>query len=584
VTCGLGGNGGISNGAIAGATNLANGQDVDTAGWEIVTDAPILCFQVGNSTTAYNVIVRDAQTNSYISSYPVAVNTSQGDNYYVLDFSSINSQVSGGGAVVPMTSGASLTGFSSVTPGFGYNSASPPDVYFYGTTGSIPTAFANVNSSGQLIGPTIEYSGNITGGTLLAKIVTGRKRRKISILTATTAYFKAMFVSPIDTIWASNSSDHETIAFLGDSWTSAVGVTDVVGRQSPMCTTFAQLMGADNWIVSGAGSTDYSCPMCPFNSIVTSGAISNGIQTISVESPYATMGGGINYPLLRGDPMTIDDGLGSQETVVISAVSGSNITAAFHYPHGANAAVSAYVDPFYCRTVVTSGAITASGAAQTITVSNTNNAKGSPSGIAVNSLLWVDPEGSPEVVKVTAVSGTSITGVFTRNHVSGCSIGHTGNGYRVNHFLRESDVGSVNADIIVIGPAGLNDSNTDNGASTAVIQHECAKLYIALRASNPYTPILWYGINATSASAQSLAVEQGIYNAIFPMQALDPLLCYVPVLQDPNGSWGATFGYSNGYLNPSTGHPTGLKGFTYFGARMLTDSVRNFFRLLATTN
>jgi prepilin-type N-terminal cleavage/methylation domain-containing protein len=66
-----------------------------------------------------------------------------------------------------------------------------------------------------------------------------------------------------------------------------------------------------------------------------------------------------------------------------------------------------------------SGAVTSNSNAQSVNVGSTN-------GMFVGEKLLIDTGDLQEVVSITAVSGTSITGIFSKNHASGVTVNATG--------------------------------------------------------------------------------------------------------------------------------------------------------------
>ena len=671
VSCGVGGLGQTSAGASVGQP-IAAGLTTTHWGVQICTDAPVICFVTNNANWAVNFIVEQNGVKQYVSPVPFQ-GTSSYFNYWVVDFTKTTQIASTNGVNAPPGTGATftvgLTG-TSVTSctvtngGQGYSASNPPSFILYGggSQGTPCQITPVINSSGVITSGTINSPGYYTS-TPTGAVQGGRARRIITLETGETNSFYKVLVGSFDTIWAIPMTDRVRAACLGDSWTE--GFTQSVStRRLGMANIFCHLMGWDDCINAGAGGTDYTVPMVPFSATVTSGSFSTGPQTVTLGNINAT-NGALSFPLTVGSLLWFDTGA-NLERVQVSAVNvgAKTVTAAFAKSHAASCTATGYLNYLQCATTVTSGAITGSGVAQTVTVATTLNPN-SGNAMGTGNKIYVDPLGAnPEVVQITAISGSgsnvNVTGVFTQSHAAGCVVVCMSTEFNINHNLRWQDVawadsatfanrsgdtgnGTCSAitistpsslllrnrvpggytftaasstmftavdgtgialpnltlgslytagglsftvsaggtayvpgdvftvyvvtqpDIIVIGPAGLNDC-AGSGASSATIQTECQKLYANIRSVCPTTPIIWFGCNGSWASGSTwppTVIETGIQAACAGFN--DSNVLFVPVQLDAN-AWLAG-NYNGYYYNPATGHPND-QGFSYLAQRM----------------
>lgn len=578
ISCGPGGKGIATNGVTVGAGSPVNGTSTTQFGVQICTDAPQVCFEFNNSNYPVNFIVEQDGVKSYVS--PKTFPASGGGNcYFTLDFRNAQSTngsstfITGSGAnLTPILSGGTtgtITGFTVNSGGTGYDPSNPPQMVVYGggVTGPSNAAelYPTISAAGAITGATIHYSPSYTSVPTLV-IQGNNKKRIITAETGESMFFIGCYVTNIDSIWAIPLENRLRGAFLGDSWTEGF-TQSVPTKRMAMCHVFSHLLGIDDCINSGAGGTGYTTPMMPYNGTVTSGAFASGLQTVTLSTINATDGTRV-FPVQVGQQLTFDTG-SSQETVFVYAVNSGaqTITATFAQSHAAGVAVTGYTNVYQPAGLTTSGAI--STGSQTITLNNITAATGGQT-ISIGNNLWVDPAGNSEMVTVTGVSGNNITATFVNTHPASVPVTCLITEFNINHNLRYADVSNVNADIIVIAPTGINDGT--NGASAAIIQAECTKLYNNIKAQAPTTPIIWYGCNgAGNGTGSDAVVENGIAAAVGSLN--DPYLLYVPVQLDPN-IW---LLYNQAYLNIATGHPSD-SGYKYLGQRMLNSAVRTWIQ------
>jgi hypothetical protein len=145
-------------------------------------------------------------------------------------------------------------------------------------------------------------------------------------------------------------------------------------------------------------------------------AISSGVRTVAPGSMAF---------IELGTPLQIKEG-GTQETVIVTAVTGTTFTADFANGYGAGASANWQAD--------TSVATPIAAGTQAVT-------PGSMAGISIGSSLNIDTGSSQETVTVTAVTATTFTADFGRAHAAGAWV-------RINHgYLARIDQ-NANATVI----------------------------------------------------------------------------------------------------------------------------------------
>ena len=666
VNAGLGGKGNaIYSGAVVG-TPIRNGFQQDHFGVQLCTDAAVVVFETNNSGWDVNFWVEQNGTKQLVSPncFP---GTTSFTNFWIVDFSQVTQASSVNGAnVAPGSgfvagavtlSGGVITAVAVASGGVGYSQSNLPTIIAYG--GSM-TFSANlipvVNSQGAIVSITVVYGG-LYGSTPTIIAQSGKAKRIITMDTGENARFVACIVGPFDTVWPIPVTDRVRAACFGDSWVEGFTQSNP-SRRLGMADAFCHLMGWDDCISSGAGGTGYTTPMVPFSATVTSGPISTGLQTVTLSNFNATNGGTENYPLVVGAFLVF----GSEQVQLTAVSSGaSTVTATFNFTHPGSTSVIGYLNKNQMATTLTSSAITASASAQSITVTTINTPTGA-AGIQNGQVIYVDPLGPhPEMVQLTALSGTTLTGVFTQNHAANCVILGMNTTFNSSFWHRVSDVAWIDSatfsnkaantgngtcsavtinplrvpgnytftatsssgfsvlngigsplpsltvgvpysagglsltitqgstayitgdvfyvyiktspDIIVIGPAGINDASVS--ATAAIIQIEVLKMYNSIRAILPAVPIIWFGCQGINAST-GIAVEDGVSAAISSLN--DSNLYYCPIQRD-NPTWLNSNNNKGVYVNPAAGHPTD-QGYLYFSQRM-TVPVRSIIQSAA---
>jgi len=431
VNGGLGAKGnGVPYGSVAGSP-LVNGFQQDHFGTQICTDAPVVVFQTSNSGYDANFIVEQSGRKQYVSPTPF-VGTTGSTNYWVLDFTKTGNVSSTNGPQIPPGSGATFTAVltgSSITSvtvnsgGSGYSQSNLPTLIAYGNCTFVANLIPVVNSSGQITSVTVQYGGSYSSTpTVIAQ--SGRAKRILTMECGETMRIANVYVGAMDTVWPIPTQDRIRAACFGDSWVEGFTQSDP-SRRLGQAECFCHLMGWDDCIASGEGGCGWTVPDVPIeaSTTVTSGAFAGGSQTVTLSAVTATNGGGTNYNFMPGMFLTFDTGA-SRERVQVTAVSigSSTVTATFANSHPANCVVSGYVNKNQTSTTVTSGAIAGSGTGQTITVASLLTPTGAI-GISNGNSIVVDPTGAnPDVVTITALSGSNITAVIPHSHAAGCIV------------------------------------------------------------------------------------------------------------------------------------------------------------------
>lgn len=449
TSCGYGGSGNTVNGSIAGLPPTL-GFNSTHWGLQICTDAPVISFVTTNSGYNANFIIEEGGSKRAVSPVPVAIGSTGHTNAWTLDFTqcqhvnSINGSQAcpGTGA----TAFATLTGgtVTAVTPGaagVGYSQANLPSVILYGGGLTIPAQVIPViGSSGSITSYTVVQGGAFQTTPSVA-IVSGRQRRTITMVTGGSMKPANVYVGYFDTVWPVPRENAVKVNWLGDSW-----VEDFVAEDQSehwgMSEDSAALLGADNSMASGEGGCGWTVPGTPLTATVTSGAFVSGTQTVTLSTLTATNGGARAYTIPVGTVLTFGPGTASSESQVVTSVDAvaKTVTCKFVNSHPGDETVLGYSPYNKCSTLVTSGAITGSALAQTVTIATTLTPI-QTAGLNSGSKVIFDPYSiSAETVQLTGLAGNSITGVVKNNHAANCVVEDASQVFNVSFGQRLSDV------------------------------------------------------------------------------------------------------------------------------------------------